>query len=227
MEKFISEKRKTGIYLSALGFGYTSTRHDVLETLASNGNGNSYYINTILDARKALIDEVGGLLETVAKDTKTQVTFNTNEVKSYRLLGYETKLLSDIEFDNDETDAGEIGAGHTTVAMYELEMNENYTGQDIFNVELRYKDPKENDLNKKSFNQAYIDINEATEDFMFQAAVVEFALILRDSKYKYDSSIEHVLNTLSSLNCVSNDDYKSDFKKLVSIYSDYSASLKR
>lgn len=120
-----------------------------------------------------------------------------------------------------------IGAGHTTVAMYELEMNENYTGQDIFNVELRYKDPKENDLNKKSFNQAYIDINEATEDFMFQAAVVEFALILRDSKYKYDSSIEHVLNTLSSLNCVSNDDYKSDFKKLVSIYSDYSASLKR
>ena len=227
LEKFISEKRKTGIYLSALGFGYTSTRHDVLETLASNGNGNSYYINTILDARKALIDEVGGLLETVAKDTKTQVTFNTNEVKSYRLLGYETKLLSDIEFDNDETDAGEIGAGHTTVAMYELEMNENYTGQDIFNVELRYKDPKENDLNKKSFNQAYIDINEATEDFMFQAAVVEFALILRDSKYKYDSSVEHVLNTLSSLNCVSNDDYKSDFKKLVSIYSDYSASLKR
>lgn len=120
LEKFISEKRKTGIYLSALGFGYTSTRHDVLETLASNGNGNSYYINTILDARKALIDEVGGLLETVAKDTKTQVTFNTNEVKSYRLLGYETKLLSDIEFDNDETDAGEIGAGHTTVAMYDL-----------------------------------------------------------------------------------------------------------
>lgn len=226
LEKFISKKRETGIYLSALGFGYTSTRHDVLETLTSNGNGNSYYINSILDARKALIYEVGGLLETVAKDTKSQVTFNTDEVKSYRLIGYETKLLSDDEFENNETDAGEIGAGHTTVAMYELEMNENYTGKDIFNVELRYKDPKESDLSKKVISQAYIDINEATEDFKFQASVVEFSLILRNSKFKYDSSLDHVLNVLNSLNCVKNDDYKSDFKNLVSIYSDYSASLR-
>lgn len=107
LKNFIANKRNTGVYLSVLGFGYGNTKNDTMSTLAMNGNGNYYYIDSILEARKVFIEELGGTLETVAKDTKAQVVFDKNKVKAFRMLGYENRTITDEEFENDETDAGE------------------------------------------------------------------------------------------------------------------------
>src|SRR5690606_194249 len=124
LKSFISEKRdEEKIYLSVLGFGYGNLKDDNLETLANSGNGTYAYIDTITEARKVLVEEMGGTLNIVSKDTKTQVTFNPKYIKEYRLIGYENKMLSKQEYEDDKTDAGEIGAGHTTTAVYEVVLN--------------------------------------------------------------------------------------------------------
>ena len=143
LENFISRKRKSGVYLSVFGFGMGNTKHNKMETLATNGNGNAYYIDGLLEAKKVFVEELGGVLNTVANDTKIQIEFNSEAVKEYRLLGYENKLLTEEEFNNPNTDAGEIGAGHTTIAMYEIVPTENFGSSDyIFKSILRYKDTK-------------------------------------------------------------------------------------
>jgi len=119
LKQFISEKRETGVYLSLFGFGYGNLKSDIMDTLAQAGNGNYYYIDSILEAQKVFVSELGGTLETVAKDTKAQIEFNKDKVLKYRVLGYENKILSDEQFENSETDAGEIGAGHVTICLIE------------------------------------------------------------------------------------------------------------
>ena len=120
MVKLIEEKRKPGVFLTVLGFGHDNFQSDKMEKLANNGNGNFSFIDNILEAKKVLVTEMGATLKTIAKDVKIQVEFNPNYVSSYRLLGYENRMLKHQDFANDTIDAGELGAGHTVTAVYEL-----------------------------------------------------------------------------------------------------------
>src|SRR5690554_4469323 len=153
LKNFISQKRdEEKIYLSVLGFGYGNLKDNNLEVLATSGNGTYAYIDSITEARKVLVDEIGGTLNIVSKDTKVKVTFDPSFIKEYRLIGYENQMLSEEEYNNNKTDAGEIGAGHTTTAIYELVLNtedevEKTLDEGWVNVEISYKDPEtEEDL---------------------------------------------------------------------------------
>ena len=120
VERLIEEKRKEGIFLTVLGFGMGNYKDSKMETLADKGNGNYFYIDSILAAQKALVNEFGGTLFTIAKDVKLQIEFNPAKVKAYRLIGYENRLLRSEDFNDDKKDAGELGSGHTVTALYEI-----------------------------------------------------------------------------------------------------------
>ncbi len=214
LNDFISNKRESGVYLSVLGYGFGNAKHNTMETLAKNGNGNAYYIDSLLEAKKVFINEIGSTLNTIAKDSKIQVEFNPNIVNKYRLLGYENSMLSDEQFEDENTDAGEIGAGHTTIAMYEIELKEDYSVTEyILKTKLRYKEPS-NDEQKEIVDEITQIKEIPSMDFMFAACVVEFGLILRESNYKGNSSYNHLMLQLNSLN-LENDPYKNEFKLLV------------
>jgi Ca-activated chloride channel homolog len=120
MERLIEAEREEGVFLTALGFGMGNYKDSKMETLADKGNGNYFYIDSILEAQKALVNEFGGTLFTIAKDVKLQIEFNPARVKAYRLIGYENRLLRDEDFNDDKKDAGELGSGHTVTALYEI-----------------------------------------------------------------------------------------------------------
>ena len=120
MEKLVEEKRGLGVYMTVLGFGMGNIKDDKMEIIADKGNGNYAYIDNIQEARRVLVQEFGGTLFTIAKDVKFQIEFNPAYVKSYRLVGYENRLLADEDFNDDTKDAGEMGAGHTVTALYEI-----------------------------------------------------------------------------------------------------------
>ena len=212
LNEFISKKRETGVFLSVFGYGMGNTKHNTMETLAQNGNGNAYYIDSILEAKKVFVSELGSVLNTVAKDSKIQIEFNPNVVEKYRLIGYENKRLTEEEFNDNGTDAGEIGASHTTIAMYEICLKENVNNEYILKTKLRYKDVTLNDVDVEVINEAY-SIVVPSNDFMFATCVVEFGLILRESEFKGISSFDHLLSRLD--NVEANDIYKQEFKELV------------
>lgn len=221
LEKFISEKRASNAYLSVLGFGMGNLQDSKLSTLANAGNGNYAYIDTINEARKVLVEEIGGTLNIVSKDTKTQVTFNPAYISSYRLLGYENKLLTDEEFDDENADAGEIGAGHVTTAVYEVVLNEN-VGSDStmednwLKVLIKYKNPT-NSENKEveKYINASSEKTSPSEDMLFISGVIEFGLILRNSPYKGEASYQSVIDRIKDLQSVKADSYKEEFLSLV------------
>lgn len=212
LNDFISSKRQTGVYLSVLGFGMYNTKHNKMNTLAENGNGNAYYIDSLLEAKRVFVEEMGSVLNTVAKDAKIQVEFNPEYVERYRLIGYENKMLTEEEFNDNSTDAGEIGEGHTVIAIYEITLKENATADYILNTKLRYKDVKTN------LDVEVVDsigsVGMMSDDFKFATAVVEFGLILRDSIYKGEATYEHLIDTLESLD-LSDDYHKQEFLELV------------
>ena len=213
LNDFISSKRKTGIYLSVFGFGMGNTQHDKMNTLAQKGNGNAYYIDSLLEAKRVFVEELGSTLNTVAKDSKIQVEFNPNNVVKYRLLGYENSMLTNDQFEDENTDAGEIGAGHTTIAMYEIELKPELVNEYILKTKLRYKEPSD-DTPKEIENELSQISLIPSNDFVFAATVVEFALILRDSVYKGNSSYEHILEILNDVSLL-DDEYKLEFKSIV------------
>ena len=221
LNEFISVKRESGIYLSVFGVGLYNTSDTTMKTLAENGNGNYGYIDNINEARKLLVNEMGGTLITVAKDAKIQVTFNPDMVKKHRLIGYESKMLTDEEFNDSNTDAGEIGSGHTVTAVYELIVDENAMLDDasMGSVEVRYKTPDSQE--NKSVTWAFFPellTREPTEDVIFIGCVTEFGLLLRESEYKANASFEAILQRLNGLATVSElgaDEFRSEFKKLV------------
>lgn len=212
LNEFISTKRESGVFLSIFGYGVGNTKHSIMETLANNGNGNAYYIDSILEAKRVFVSEMGSVLNTVAKDSKIQVMFNPNVVLKYRLIGYENKRLTDEEFEDSNTDAGEIGASHTTIAMYEICLKEEVNDEFILKTKLRYKDVALGDLEVEVINEVY-DVSIPSNDFMFACSVVEFGLILRESDFKGDSSFEHLISLLSEVEF--DDIYKAEFKDLV------------
>lgn len=234
LEELISEKKESGIFLSVLGFGTGNIKDNKMETLADCGNGNYAYIDSFGEAKKVLVEELGATMVTVAKDVKLQVEFNPAYVKGYRLLGYENRALTTEEFDDDTKDAGEIGAGHTVTALYEvipadseqeipetdLKYQDSSASTGVENGEwmtlkIRYKEPEKEESKLCEYpisETAYT--REPNQDFHFAAAVAEFGLLLRDSEYKGESSFENVTSLLKLAN-VQEDEYKDEFAYLV------------
>lgn len=234
LKELITEKKESGVYLSVLGFGTGNIKDNKMETLADCGNGNYAYIDSIGEAKKVLVEQMGATLVTVAKDVKLQVEFNPAYIKGYRLLGYENRALATEDFDDDKKDAGEIGAGHMVTALYEIvpvdseqeipetelkyQDNKNDTGVtngEWLNLKIRYKEPDADESLLKEYPVTEEDYTgEPSEDFYFAAAVAEFGLMLRDSEYKGTASFENVRELLKKVD-TDEDDYKDEFVYLV------------
>lgn len=234
MDELITEKKESGVFLSVLGFGTGNMKDNKMETLADRGNGNYVYIDSLSEAKKVLVEQMGATLVTVAKDVKLQVEFNPAYVKGYRLLGYENRMLQTEDFDDDKKDAGEIGAGHMVTALYEIipvnseqeipETELKYQAEsgnvgvengEWLNLKIRYKAPDSDESRLCSYpvtEDAYME--QPGEDFYFAAAVAEFGLLVRDSEYKKDASFENVRELLKLVDTES-DEYKDEFVYLV------------
>lgn len=236
LEKLIVAKREEGVFLSVLGFGEGNLQDSKMELLADKGNGNYNYIDSDREAHKVLVSEFGGTLYTIAKDVKIQVEFNPAKVQSYRLVGYENRKLRNEDFANDKIDAGELGAGHTVTALYEVvpaepgwsaqDQDLKYqtkvlstaaSGKELLTVKLRYKDP--DGSVSKLLTETLIDdgrnIAQTTNDFRWAVAVAEYALILRESEYKGMASFEQVLALAKSALGPDNEGLRKEFVELV------------
>ena len=205
----IKQKAADGVYLTCCG--YRSNNNNTLYTLADNGNGNAYYIDGELEAVKVFEEELGKSLYVVAKDAKCQVEFS-NDVASYRLLGYETRQMSDEEFEDNKKDAGEIMSDHTTVALYELELKTENPEGFLFKTTLRYKDPKTEAPKEVVNTKASLGVSRKG-DFEFASYVAEYTLALTESKYKGTSSFSHLLERMNDEYI--SDKYRDDFKSMV------------
>ena len=215
--KLVEAERDRGIFISVLGYGMGNLKDTIMEAIATNGNGNYAYIDTIQEAKKVLVDEFDSTMFTIAKDVKFQVEFNPAVVSAYRLIGYDTRRLENEDFNDDAKDAGDIGSGHNVTAFFELipvgiASDDNAlvdplrysetvaTGSDDFmTVKIRYKEPTgdesrliEHAVGPKAVRQ-YV-----SDNFKFASAVVEFGLIITDSRFMGDSSIESVRSRAES-----------------------------
>lgn len=217
IKELISRKRESGIYLSVLGVGMHNTNDTTMKTLAENGNGNYAYLDSVLEAQKVLAKELGGTLNVVAKDARINVKFDDNAVQEYRLIGYESKSLSQEEYDDATQDTGEIGSGHNVTAVYEVKLDREAVGN-VATVEVKYKDPATDKMTAISHTVSVADHTaEPDEDGVFIGCVAEFGLILRKSEYKADANIENVISRLSSLDCTNEttgDPFKCEFKNI-------------
>ncbi len=235
LKRLIEEKRETGIFLTVLGFGTGNLKDSSMEQLADAGNGNYGYIDTLLEARKLLVEEAGGTLVTVAKDVKLQLEFNPLKVKSYRLVGYENRVLDNEDFTDDKKDAGEMGAGHTVTALYEIvpgksdDANLRYqSGRaatdearsgELALVKVRYKSP---DGDKSKLSEFPVKANpiafaKSSEDLRFAASVATVGMLLRDSEFKGDSSFDGALEWARDSLGDDRGGYRSEFVKLVEL----------
>ena len=229
LERFIEEKKNDGIYLSVLGFGTGNYKDASLERLADCGNGNYSYIDSKLEGHKVLVEEMSSTLVTVAKDVKFQMEFNPAKVNAYRLIGYQNRTMAATDFADDTKDGGELGSGHTVVALYEIipadseaAVNLRYQGSDTKvdpasdygTLALRYKEPDEDKSKLEEYiigSKLYTD--KPSESFRFAGAVVEFAMILEDSDHKGTATLDGILETLKEID--DTDDYKDEFRYLV------------
>lgn len=215
LKNFISEKRQSGIYLTVLGVGMFNTNDSIMKTLAESGNGNYAYLDSVAEARKVLVEELNGTFNVVAKDAKAGVIFNPETVEKYRLIGYESKMLSQDEFYDENKDAGEIGSGHTVTAVYEITLKENTAGN-IATVEIKYKHPESNE--NKNITETFTTYDYSAnpdEDCIFIGCVVEYGLLLRNSEFKGNADFENVISRLSQLSCVREDPFKAEFLEIV------------
>jgi Ca-activated chloride channel family protein len=218
--RLVEQKAKSGVFLTALGFGVGNHNDSMLEQIADKGNGNYSYIDTELETRKVFVEQLGGTLVTIAKDVKIQVEFNPGKVAAYRLIGYENRMLRTEDFKDDTKDAGEIGAGHTVTALYELipsgepvpadttslkyqkpsELTPAAKTPELATVFLRYKDPESNTSKPLEFALKETDtsVGAAAADFKFAAAVASFGMLLRHSQYRGDATFDSVLKLAQS-----------------------------
>lgn len=229
LEKLISEKRNSGIFLSVLGFGMGNYKDSKMEILADKGNGNYAYIDNLREAKKVLADEMQKTIYTIAKDVKIQTEFNPEIVSQYRLIGYENRMLNNEDFDNDKKDAGELGAGATVTVLYEIVPHKgqavsnlkyqtiNTTGSnELMNVKIRYKLP-DSDESILSEYPVLSELSEASQDFNFACAVAELGMILNDSEYKGNSTYDTVIELARS--AIGKDVFgiRSEFVQLVDL----------
>lgn len=227
LEGLIAQKAKTGVYFSVFGFGTGNLQSAKMETLALNGNGSWGYIDSIKEAKRMLVEQIGGTLVTVAKDVKAGITFNPEYVESYRLLGYENKQLSQDQFEDPNTDAGEVGSGHKLTVVYEIVLTDKapVNGENFADVIVKYK-PTENVGGDATTEQELVlgvttDAyrQDLSRDNEFVAAVVEFALILRNSKYKGDANLADLIARLDNMD-FANDDDRTEFREIVKQYNE-------
>lgn len=234
LTRLAEQKRESGVYLSVLGFGEGNLKDNKMEALADSGNGNYAYIDSLLEAKKVLVEELGGTLFTVAKDVKLQLEFNPAQIKGYRLIGYENRLLNDEDFQDDTKDAGEIGAGHRVTALYELvpadsemeissapelkyQQPSDATGsEEWLTVSVRYKDPQGEESEQISTTvDSSIYSPQLSENLSFAAGVAQFGMLLRSSEYAGTSDFDGVIERLSALPSAQNDEYKKEFLYLL------------
>ena len=232
LTRLIEEKRESGVFLSVLGFGTGNYKDNRLEALADYGNGNFSYIDSEKEAKKVLVDEMSGTLFTVAKDVKFQLEFNPANVKGYRLIGYENRVMAAEDFNDDTKDAGEIGAGHSVTVLYEIvpadskmelgeselkyaSDSEDVMGDELLTVNIRYKEPEgsESKLLTYPVNKSLYS-DKMSADMNFASCVAEFGMLLRNSRYIGDVTYKDVSAQLSKYD-YSDDDYKDEFIYLV------------
>ena len=206
----IETKARSNVFLTCVGYR-SSEGNDTAHTLADKGNGNAYYIDDVFEASKVFEKELGKSLYVVAKDAKCQVEFS-DAVSSFRLLGYETRQMSDADFENEKKDAGEIVADHTTVALYELALKEEYNDDYIFRTSLRYKKPNSDEPVEVLNTKADESVSRRA-DYDFMGYVAEYCLTLIDSKYKALSSYDHLLGRVNQ--DYIDDAYRDDFMAVV------------
>jgi Ca-activated chloride channel family protein len=232
----IEAKRKSGIFLSVFGFGSGNLNDSMMEKLADKGNGNYAYIDSQEETRKAMGEQVAGTLYTIAKDVKIQVEFNPSKVAGYRLLGYENRMLANKDFNDDRKDAGEIGAGHSVTAIYEIvpagqtvdndgielkyskvQPTDTQFNSELLSVKLRYKEPNSDtsQLLTTGLVDNGQDIANASENLKFAASVAEFGLVLRDSRYKGDANVGSVLSLANLARSNDLNGYRGEFIELV------------
>lgn len=235
--RLVEEQRKSGIFLTILGFGMGNYKDDRMEQLANKGNGNYAYIDNLLEAQKVLVKEMGGTFFTIAKDVKIQVEFNPAKVKAYRLIGYENRMLRKEDFNDDTKDAGEIGAGHSVTALYEIipaaaktklpqtdslkyqetqVKPEAYTSDEIMTVKFRYKKP--DGQNSLLITKPILDkqqkLENTTNDFRFSAAVAQYGLLMKNSKYKGSTTFDSILDLAKNAKGPDMEGYRAEFIKL-------------
>ncbi|WP_289291076.1 MULTISPECIES: von Willebrand factor type A domain-containing protein [Bacteroides] len=239
LENLIEQERKSGVYLTVLGYGMGNYKDSKMQILAEKGNGNHAYIDNLQEANRVLVNEFGATMHTVAKDVKLQIEFNPSQVQTYRLIGYESRLLKDEDFNNDAKDAGEMGAGHTVTAFYEVVpvgVESNFVNKvddlkyqkkvkpalqpatgskELLTVKLRYKAPDE-DISKK-LELPLVDNkgNNVSSDFRFAAAVAMFGQLLRDSDFKGDATYAQVIAMAKTALDNDGKGYRREFLRLV------------
>lgn len=238
--RMVEEKAKQDIYLTVLGFGVGNHNDAMLEQISNKGNGNYAFIDTDHEARKVLVEQMSGTLVTIAKDVKIQVEFNPRTVAAYRLLGYENRLLAAEDFNDDTKDAGEVGAGHTVTALYEIvpagvesdvniakidplryqtagEVADEVHAGEMLTLKIRYKPPEEDE--SKLLAYAVTDRGQsfaaASPDYKFAAAVASFGMLLRDSEYKGEANYDAVLEIATEGVAADESGYRSEFLSMV------------
>jgi len=226
LEKLIEEKRKDDIELSVIGVGENNVKDARMELLADKGNGNYGYVDNLLEARKVFVDQIGGTLVTVAKDVKLQIDFDPKQVESYRLIGYENRMLATKDFDDDTKDAGELGSGHTVTALYEIVPARGAHRGRIAQLKLRYKPPHGtlSDLLSANIEDEGRSTWEASDDLKFAASVAEFAMLLRDSPSKGSSNWNDALQLAKVSQGADLEGYRGEFVKMVEQARDLSTT---
>jgi Ca-activated chloride channel family protein len=238
MERMIESYRNKGIYISVAGFGMGNYKDDKMEIIADKGNGNYSYIDNLMEAKKVFINEFSSTLYTIAKDVKIQIEFNPAYVKEYRLVGYENRLLNEEDFDNDKKDAGELGAGHTVTALYEIvpvsrqgdyvrrlqyQQSEILPGvienKELATIKFRYKKPDsdKSNLMTETIPNVHKPIGQTSENFRFSAAVAGFGMLLRNSEFKGSMDYITVLSLAKASRGIDADGYRAEFIRLVEL----------
>ena len=245
MERLVEDKRELGVFITVLGFGMGNVKDDKMEVIADKGNGNYSYIDNLQEARKVLVREFGGTLFTIAKDVKFQIEFNPVKVASYRLIGYENRLLNDEDFNDYTKDAGEIGAGHNVTALYELvpagstekmpsvdhlkyqqsgsnDYKVNDLSGEYLTIKLRYKKPDGNTsmLFEKPVKGYINKLDDASDNLKFAAAVSEFGMIMRDSEFKGNATLESASILAKSAKGEDEDGCRSELIRLINTVKD-------
>ncbi len=239
LERMIEEERKSGVFLTVLGYGMGNYKDARMQKLADKGNGNHAYIDNFSEAKKVLVNEFGGTLFTIAKDVKLQIEFNPHNVQAYRLVGYENRLLNKEDFNNDKKDAGDLGSGHTVTAFYEIipvgvknefldsvdklkyqvtvRPNTSNKTSEMMTIKFRYKKPDE-DVSKL-IEHAVLDngvkLERTSENFRFASAVAEFGMVLRNSEFKQESSYDKAIRRARTAIGKDEEGYRAEFVKLV------------
>ena len=235
LEAMIETERKSGVYLTILGYGTGNYQDAKMQKLANKGNGNHAYIDNLDEARKVLIKEFGGTLYTIAKDVKLQIEFNPAYVQAYRLVGYENRLLNKEDFNDDKKDAGELGSGHTVTALYEIipvgvrsdfvksvdplkYQRKNAPGYasstDLMTIKFRYKQP-DTEVSKLLTHTVPSAHKTDTENFRFAAAVAQFGMLLRNSEYKQQSSYENAWQLAKTALGKDEEGYRAELLRLI------------